>query len=519
MRSTSHAAQELPVRWTALATALALAIGAAPARSANWFVETGVRTEVTATDNASFDDRGQRSEDVILALTPTLTIRGEGRRLRLAGAAALTAVTYANGSEESAFTPTGSFTANLEAIERWLFLDAGLSSSRSLDNPLGPRPDGTSTLNRATTTSARFSPYIQRDLPNDFRLLIRSDNSWTETRGDADGRDERVYTTRHAVSFGREPRPFGVTLEAQRSDERVQGGTDRAPAVDIARLRLSYAVTTQLAVGARGGYERSDAFVEGDARSFAGAELTWRPTERTRLEGFWEDRSFGDGYQATFTHRSPRIVWDFRLSRDLTTFGDAFIDIPATNDLAALLDAALRTRITDPIERTRAVEDFLIRRGLPRSLPGAITLFSDQLLVQTARRGTITLLGLRSTLALSGFYQRDASPTGSSFSLIAGPLRDTTQQGASLTYSLRMSSLSSLLGSAGWSRTRDNAGSVAPGAVAGDDSRQWTYRMQIDYRLAPRTNGFVGGRYQSFDSTLLNDARERAIFAGLAHRF
>lgn len=506
-------------RLRGMALAVALAAGSANALAATWFVETGLRGDVTATDNASFAADDLRSSDVIFTLTPYLTVRGEGRRLRVAGTFGLTAITYANGSEDSAVVPTGALTANLEAIERWLFLDAGLTASRSLDNPLGPRPDGASTFNRATTTSARLSPYIDRTLPNDIRLVVRSDNTWTETRGDASAPRDNVYAARHSIALSREPQRFGWQLEAQRTDERAEGGIDRVPAIDVARLRLRYALGDQVVVGARGGYERSDAFNGGDAQSFAGVEVGWRPTERTRLEAFWEDRSFGDGYRLGFTHRSPRLAWDLSASRDLTTFGESFIELPATGDLAGLLDAALRTRIVDPVERARAVEDFLVRRGLPRSLPGPTSIFSDQLLVQTARRGTVTFIGTRSTLALSGFYQRDASPSGSTFSVLLGPLRDVAQQGASLAYSLRLTSLSSATASAGWTRTRDATGAATSALGTAGESRQQTYRLQTDYQLAPRTTGFVGARHQIFDSDVINDSRETAIFAGLGHRF
>lgn len=502
-----------------VALALMLAFGASAASAANWFVETGVRGDVTATDNASFATSDQRSSDVIFSLTPFLTVRGEGRRLRVAGNIGLTALTYANGSQESAVIPTGALTANVEAIERWFFIDAGLSASRSLDNPLGPRPDGASSFNRATTTTARLSPYIDRALPNDVRLIVRSDNAWTDTRGDTATPRENVYASRHSLSLSRDPQPFGWQVEAQRSDERVDTGVDRVPAIDVARLRLRYTVGGQVTFGVRGGYEQSDAFSAGSAQSFAGAEIAWQPTERTRLDAFWEDRTFGDGYRGSFTHRSPRLAWDLGASRDLTTFGDAFIELPATGDLAGLLDAALRTRIVDPVERARAVEEFLVRRGLPRSLPGAINVFSDQLLVQTTRRGTVTLIGLRSTLALSGFYQRDASPSGSSFGLLLGPARDLTQHGASLTYSLRFSSVASALASAGWTRTRDANGAATPTVGVAGESRQQTYRVQTDYQLAPRTTGFVGARHQIFDSDVVNDSRETAVFAGLGHRF
>ena len=493
-----------------------------PAHAANWFFEAGLRAEVTATTNAGFEAAGVREDDLIFVLAPTFVVRGEGRRLRVAGSAALAGVTYLNGTQESSFSPVGRLTANLEAIERWFYVDAELAATRSLDNPLGPRPDGVSSLNRLSTRTVRVSPYIDRALPNDVQLRLRSDNSWTDTTGGTLARGSR-YAVRHTFSLSRDPRPFGWALEAERSDERSESGADTVPAIDVARGRLRYAFGGQFAFGVRGGAERSRLFVDNQTISFWGAEVQWRPSERTQLDGFWEDRSFGAGWQASFTHRSPFVAWNLRTSRDFTSFAQSFIEIPATGDLAALLDAALRTRIADPIERSRAVEDFINSRGLPRALPGPVSVFSDQVVVRSARTGTVTFIGTRSTLALTAYSQRDSSPRGSTFAVLTGPATQLQQQGASIAYSLRLSALSSAAASATWSRTHDDTGAsvpggLAPGATAGD-SRQQTYRLQLDRRLAPYTTGFIGGRHQRIDSDAVADARENAVFAGLAHRF
>jgi uncharacterized protein (PEP-CTERM system associated) len=504
----------------ALAVALALLPGAGHA--ANWFAEVGISSSLTATDNANFDAAGSRESDIIFVLSPTLALRGEGRRLRVNGSLALSGVTYFNGSQDSSFAPTGVIAANLEAIERWFFVDASVSATRSIDNPLAPRPEGVSSFNRLNTTTTRVSPYIEREFPGDIRLRLRSDNTWTDTSGGSLPR-EAAYAARHSLSLSREPRPFGWALEASRTDERSESGVDQVPAVDIARLRLRYAFDGQFAAGLRGGYERSRLFLDNQTVSFVGAELAWRPSERTRFEGFWEDRSFGSGWQASFTHRSPFVAWDVRGSRDLTSFAESFIELPATGDLAALLDSALRTRIADPIERARAVEDFISQRGLPRSLPGPINVFSDQVVVRTAQTATITLIGTRSTLALTGYSQRDETPIGSTFVVLTGPATQLRQTGAALAYSLRLSALATATASAGWSRTRDATGASVPGGLpagaTSGETRQRTYRVQFDYRIAPRTTGFVGGRHQQSDSDVVVDSRENAVFAGLAHRF
>jgi uncharacterized protein (PEP-CTERM system associated) len=521
VRSQRASLAVAPAGPTALRVAVALALASISPVSlgAKWFVETGIVGEVTATNNSNFDTSNSRESDVIISVAPTIALRGEGRRLKVSGAAALSMVTYVEGTQDSSFDPVGRFTANLEAIENWFFIDAEVSATRSLVNPLAPRVEGASSFNRTTDLTARISPYIDRSFPNDLRLLIRSDNAWTDTRGGPEPVSTE-YSARHFLRFSRAPRPFGWALEAERRrDDRVDVGVDGAAWYDLARLRLGYVFGGTFEIGIRGGYERSDLFVDGDAVSFVGAELSWRPSERTRLEGFWEDRSFGDAWNLAFTHRSPFLAWDWRSSRDLTTFGDAALSLPETGDLSALLDASLRTRIVDPVERARAVEEFITKRGLPRSLSGPINVFSNQVVIRTSRTGTMTLIGNRSTIALSGFYQRDETPTTDVFGLPAGDVSDLRQYGATLAYSRRLSSVSSALASATWAKTRDEVGTAAtPTALTGQSTQQ-TYRIQFDRQIGPRTTGFIGARYQIFDSDVIIDSSETAIFAGLGHRF
>jgi uncharacterized protein (PEP-CTERM system associated) len=498
--------------------AVALACVVPIALSATWFVETGIAGDVTATNNSNFDTSNTRESDVVISLSPTIALRGEGRRLKVGGAASLSAVTYVNGTQPSSFDPVGTFTANLEAIENWLFLEASLSATRSVENPLAPSQEGPSSFNRQTDLTGRLSAFIDRAFPNDLRLLVRSDNTWTDVRRGEEATPTE-YSARAFLRFSRTPRPFGWAVEGERRrDDRVDLGADTSTWYSLARLRLGYVIDGQLELGIRGGYETSELFVDDSARSFYGAELSWRPSERTRLEGFWEDRSFGDAWNLVFTHRSPFVAWDWRSSRDLTTYDDAYLTVPTGGNLAGLLDAALQTRIVDPIERARAVEDFIARRGLPRSLQGPVNIFSDQVEVRTSRGGTVTFIGTRSTVALSGFYQRDEPPAGDAFGVVPGAGSIFRQYGASLAYSLRVTSVSSAVASAAW--TRDEGTSTSPAlAVPTGVSRQQTYRIQYDRQLAPRTAGFVGVRYQVFDSDVIVDSTETAVFAGLGHRF
>jgi uncharacterized protein (PEP-CTERM system associated) len=206
-------------------------------------------------------------------------VRADACALR--GAAALGAITYIDGTQNSSIDPVGRFTANIEAIEKWFYVDSDLSATRSVINPLAARPDGPSSFNQQTNLTARLSPYVDRTFSNDVRLLIRSDNAWTDIRRDGE-QAPTEYSARHFFSVSRAPRPLGLAIEAERRrDDRIDAGSDTAAWYDLARIRVGWLLGSQLEVGARGGYERSE--LSSRTVPSASGELNWpggRPSAR-----------------------------------------------------------------------------------------------------------------------------------------------------------------------------------------------------------------------------------------------
>ncbi len=483
------------------------------AEAANWFSEAGLSSQLTYTDNSGIQSGAERRSDTLLDVAPSWVVRGVGPRFTMSAAGSVNALTYLNGTQSSGLTPTGNLNANFEAIERWLFVDAGVFAVHSAENPLGPRPDGGSTVNRLTTTQSRLSPYVDRALPGDLRVLLRSDNSWTDTSGAAAGASH-AYSARHRALLEAPPRAFGWAVEAERSENRVSGDNVSTPDVDLVRLRLRYALGGQWIVGLRGGSERSDLFGLDDRRQFAGGEIVWQPSERTRLDGFWENRAFGGSWVASLSHRMPRLALNLNLVRELTSASQPQLTLQPTGDVAAQIDAALRTRIADPIERARAVEDFLRQQSLPRSLDRPLIVLRDQLLVRTSRAATLTWLLGRATLVVNGFSQRDQPATGNGLrSLPTADDSELVQRGAGLTVAHRLLPRATVSATLSWLWTdRQSTASAA-------ESRQRTYRLQYDYQLAAKTSAFSGVRHQAFELNAISASRETGVFAGLAHRF
>jgi uncharacterized protein (PEP-CTERM system associated) len=483
-----------------------------PAFAEKWTLEPAVETRATWSDNVLFDTRGEKRSDTLLELTPSLALRGEGKRFRIFGRMAVTGVMYANDSLEDETQPAVDLTANLEAIERFFFVEAGVVSRQQAENPFGPRPDGASSLNTVTTTQYRMIPSLEGRIGTDVQYRLRSSNSWTSVSGATIATDDGAYLGDHTLRVERPPTPFGWSVEGGRNDSRFESSTPPSAVIDSGRLALLYAFAPTLNIGLRGGYESTNLVIENNEQAIYGVQLNWRPSERTDLSALWEERFFGNSWRLSFKHRMPRLAWNVALTKDVASFPQAFLTLPPTDNVAALLDAAFTTRFPDAAERGRVVADLIARQGLPASIAAQTSLFSQRVSIVISRNVEVAYLGVRNSVVLSGFSSRSEDLPDSIFGITPGA--NIAQRGASLTFSHQASQTLSFNLTAG--QTRSRGFNVDEGLR----SKQTAIRLQATRQLAPRTSAYVGARAQKFESNVdVETARENAAFVGLAHRF
>lgn len=493
-----------------------LACVASPSALAQrWTIEPGISSHLTWTSN-SLLGAGAAQDDTIFDLRPTITIRGEGARLRLSGTVALNGVTYFNGTQPSRVLPEGDLSARLEAVERWLFLEGGVRSSQTSTDPFGVRPEGGSTSNTVTTTQTRFSPYIESSIGPLMRYRIRSDNTWTsESTADAAATTTGAggYYGRHAVSIEHDPRPFGWRLEAERSETRYVDGVTAPLVTDLARAVVDYALVEDFSLGLRGGYERSS-FAPADSRgTIYGAQAKWQPSARTLLAADGERRFFGSAWHLGFSHRTPQLALSLALSRSVQSAPQALFEIPATGNVSALLDAMFTTRIPDPAQRARVVQQFIADQGLPGSTLGSTSIYSQRLSLVTSRSGSIGFTGSRNSLVFSGFYTQTEDVPGAAELATGIAANNNLQYGGGLTFSHRLAATVSLSATVDWSRIR------ALDAAAPDVTTQAGARVQVNVQASPKTGAVFGGRYRKLDSTIAVSGHEGTLYMGIDHRF
>ncbi len=523
-QSAVHAMQSR--RLLVVGVALALAAMADHARAERWTLDPSVETRATYTDNAGFADQQQREADGILEVSPRIGLRGEGKRFRIVGNIGLTALTYVNGTADNRYLPAVDLAANLEAIERFFFIEAGITSRQTAESVFAPSPNSPADFNTATTTQYRLVPSFEGRLGGDVQYRLRSANSWTDVSGNGPNAGAS-YLGEHSLRVEHKPTPLGWALEGARTDTRFDSNRSDLPSatVDSVRLIVLYAFSPEFNAGLRSGYEKTNIAIDHDTQVIYGGEFSWKPSERTDMNGFWEKRFFGSGWRFSFNHRRPRVAWNVALSREVATLPQAFLTLPATNDLAALLDAAFTTRIPDPTERSRVVQDLMAREGLPNNLTSETRLFTNLISLVTSANASVTFIGVRNSLAFAVFSSKSEQLQDSVFTPLSCSNSPTTtclvtqnvsQQGLTLTYSHQLSALTAA------NLTGSIVRSKGIGPDTGTQSKQRSVQGQVTRQLAPKTSAFAGVRLQKFDSNVPGvptDLTEHAGFVGLSHRF
>ena len=478
-----------------------------------WNIDPSIEAQVTLTNNANYENEAQREGDLVFSLLPAVGFSREGPRLRVAGAASLNMIGYADGTQTSRMLPQANVLANLEAIDQLFYIEAALRANQSVINPFLPRSDAASTFNKYTYVQGSVAPYLQGSFATNWSYLVRSTNSYTYTT-QADADLDNAYHGQHVAQVVRTPTPLGGSLRVQSDVTRFDDVRNVNQQLDIVMATVNYAFTPQFSAGLRGGYERTNYTRTEESGPIYGVDLAWTPGPQTRIAGFWESRFFGPSYQFGASSRLRRFATTLSASRSVATYPQLLMELPATGNVSGLLDAILTARFPDPVERAQQVQDLIERQGLPSSLPGGVNIFSRNANVFTSVSGTFALIGVRNTLALNLYYLKTEVLPDAAIPPTFITFDNNAQRGVSLSLSHRLNPVTSLNATITRWETR---GLDQSARLITDEN---IFRVQASRELTQRTNAFVGARYRQQDSTsgAVGDSSEAAIFVGLFHR-
>lgn len=503
-------------RLALLALAAASACLARPALAQNWQLVPSVTAEATATTNASFTSKDQAQSDLVLDAFPKLAINGRSARLQVQGDIGVGAVHYVNGTLSDRLLPSGNLDLKSTLVDRLLYLDGSLSATRSVTDPFAGRPEGATAFNTLSTVRTQLSPalvyapsaYTQFEA-RDRTTLIKSSGA------DLAPDDSRRHMLRHddLLRFERKPVPLGLTLEATSEKTTYQVENLAALSLVTGRATVTWAPNPELVLGLRTGRDRSRFSLNEFTDPLEGVTLNWKPSDRTELNAVAERRFFGKSGQLSFSHRSPFLNVVARLEREPTTSSDSLGVLQPGSDLAAALDDILATRITNPIERARAVQDLIISRGLSPTLTQALEVFSEGAQLLESATLTLVVLGARHTASLTVFTSKLVALSHPDEASLALNVRDNKQDGGSLQFSRRLSPQSSVNLFISGSRI------VGLGLAADLAAVSKSVRLSFDQQIGTHTTTSAGVRRQLLTSTTQPDAQESSVFGSIQHRF
>ncbi len=490
------------------------------AAAQTWRLEPSVRAMVTATNNAGFADSVDSGGDVILELVPRVALTGRGARFKVDGVIEAASFSYVRSTVPNQFVPKASFTANANAVERWLYLDAGAQFEQATANPFSAASNATLPSARQQATQFRLSPYLDHAFTPTVSLLYRYDNVWTRVASDLSASATRARTEQHGHSlvFTQRPIPFGYSLEA--SQEETDNAGTQSSKVELASARavLTYAVDPTLILGGVAGAERNRIAASTSTDTIRGLRLRWRPTERSNLDASAERRFFGNGWNVAWSHRSPFMAMNLNLAKQPASQPSSIFLTNTGGDLRGLIDEAYRTRFPNPVERAAVVDTAIANLGASAGTAGTtgpIAVFSDYAQLQQRAALSVAFLSPLSVLTFQLFavesiqLQRPDAPP-----LPLPPINaDSTQVGGSVTLNRQLTSTLAVEG------VLSGVKIEGLGSSLGQSSSTRSANLSAIQALSPKTRVVAGARRQLSNSNVVRPAQETAAFVGIDYRF
>ncbi|HVF65847.1 MAG TPA: TIGR03016 family PEP-CTERM system-associated outer membrane protein, partial [Casimicrobiaceae bacterium] len=261
------------------------------------------------------------------------------------------------------------------------------------------------------------------------------------------------------------------------------------------------------------GYERDRIESVRPDGAVYGLTVQWRPTPRTRLDGTWEHRFFGNAYHFAFDHRMRRTTFSVSASRDLTSYPQQLATLVAGGSSSELLDNLFRASVPDAAERARFVDAFIASRGLPGTLAEPLALFSQQLTLQENLRASIALTGARNTVVMSIFRLENESlrQVEETLPVAPGAFGRVVQTGVDVSWSRSLTPTTSFTLTGIATRSRSDQ-------VTTSESDNHAVRVTLTRVISPRTHVYAGARYQRQDGNEV-DFSEFAAFVGMRYTF
>jgi uncharacterized protein (PEP-CTERM system associated) len=473
------------------------------------YFEPRVSGSEVLTDNSNLSNANKRSES-ITTLTAGVRAGSDSGRIRGYFDYSLNKLIYSRSQDKNSTQNSLNTFGSAELVDNWAFIDASANISRQAISAFGTQtPDG-SLINSNSTEVAnyRISPYVRGRafgaLNYEARYMVAGTRSKSTAASDMNQNEASVRVGSDS-SFSR------FSWSADFSHQEVDYSLGRDTESDRLRVILNYALSPQLGVYAIAGQENNNyATVNKESHGSGGAGVNWRLSERTKVGAEFERRFFARTHRITFEHRTPRTIWRYLDTKDVTT-NPSQGALGTIGTLYDLFFAQFASIQPDPILRAQMVNAFLQANGLNPNAPAGSGFLASGVSVQRRQDLSVALLGVRDTITFLASRSQNQRldgvvTTGDDLSLAPS----VEQRSLSVSYSHRLSPDSSLNVVASHQKT--------PGAAGLAGSTLKTVNVSVSSRLGLKVTGTLGARRAVFDGAS-NPYTENAVTGTLNVQF
>lgn len=484
--------------------------GAPAAGNARAFYVTptlSAKAEVTNNLKLSATDK---VSDLILTISPGLSLGGQSGRVKGFLDYRLDAIFYARNQQSSSFQNYLNARVNAEAVENWLFVDASASISQQYISPFGSQSTDNSLVNsnRTEVSTVNIAPYIRGQIAGNINYLGRVFYDFTSS-GTSQAGDSQFWGGVLRLDSTTRWSRLSWSLDLTYREGHFEDRRNVFDQLNI--LSLNYAITPYLKVSARGNTEDSNiSTFEAQKTNGWGWGLQWSPSPRTNLSLVQDQRFFGSSHVYSFDYRTPRTVWSISSTQGLST-GQNIGGRGTAGSPYDLLFAQFATIEPDPVARAQLVNNFLKSNGINPSASLNPGYLPSQVVEEERQQASVAMLGDRSTLVFNAYqtYSRNLNPLTNPDSNFANG-NVLHWLGFGVNWAHRLTPTSSLNLGVTQQQTDESVGQQATNLRS--VNAMWSTK------LARRATASLNARYQSFSGTT-NSYNEAALFATLSMTF
>jgi len=354
------------------------------ANAGDWELTDSISYGATAVQRDN--ETGSDEDRLVFTVTPSIRLKGEGRKISGDIQYGLTAAFDAQDSD-SGLSHSLRGRVESEIIEDFFFLNAtafagltsGTSTSASVD-------EVSSDSESIQTYSFSLSPIFQQSLGRHANLVSR--NRFYYSGSDDSDREE---TTSRSLNLGIESgRGAGRTTWFAGYTNTYTDSSGREETVESLNTGVGYRLNRSWQVNAGLGYGDSDASTLRSSNSGMTWNLgaNWTPNPRTNASFSYGENYWGEEWSGAFTHSTRRTKASIKSSRSLTRSSTLL----ANSATFAVLNPD-GTPVLDPIT------------GDPLVVTGLLLTPADENYINTSLGIDITLTGQRSSITGGVTYQ------------------------------------------------------------------------------------------------------------------